>query len=250
LKQWVYRDALKPVAELDGVGNLVAQFVFGASANVPDYVQRGGTTYRVVSDHLGSPRYVVNVANASEVPFSANYTSFGEVTGTELDWMPFGFAGGIYDADAGVVRFGARDYDSQTGRWLRKEPLRFGGGTNFYAYAKMDPVNRYDPSGNVSIVVVVVPPIAILAWWAMQGDDIAKNLDNAIGDIWDDYDPDFDDDDSMECYKIAEYEDLNTCIYQCPDGTTPTIKRWDLDEVEQCPSPANDVCPPTQPFGR
>jgi len=48
----------------------------------------------VISDHLGSPRYVVNVSNASDVPFTANYTSFGEATGTGLEWMPFGFAGG------------------------------------------------------------------------------------------------------------------------------------------------------------
>ena len=47
LKQWIYRDALKPVAELDGAGNLVAQFVYGAKGNVPDYVVRGGATYRV-----------------------------------------------------------------------------------------------------------------------------------------------------------------------------------------------------------
>ena len=49
LQQWVYRDALKPVAELDGVGNLVAEFVYGGKSNVPDYVRRDGATYRVVS---------------------------------------------------------------------------------------------------------------------------------------------------------------------------------------------------------
>ena len=65
LKQWIYRDALKPVAELDGSSALVSEFVYGSKSNVPDYVRRGGATYRVVSDQLGSPRYVVNVANAS-----------------------------------------------------------------------------------------------------------------------------------------------------------------------------------------
>ena len=94
LKQWIYGNALKPVAELDGAGALVSEFVYGSKSNVPDYVRRGGATYRVISDHLGSPRYVVNVSNASDVPFTANYTSFGEATGTGLEWMPFGFAGG------------------------------------------------------------------------------------------------------------------------------------------------------------
>jgi RHS repeat-associated protein len=37
--------------------------------------------------------------------------------------QPFGFAGGLYDADTGLVRFGARDYDAYTGRWTAKDPI-------------------------------------------------------------------------------------------------------------------------------
>src|SRR5262249_10350429 len=129
LKQWIYRSALKPVAELDGAGALVSEFVYGSKGNVPDYVRRGGATYRVISDQLGSPRHVVNVANASDVPFTASYTSFGVVTGTELDWMPFGFGGGIFEADSGLVRFGRRDFDPSVGRWVTKDPIRFDGGS-------------------------------------------------------------------------------------------------------------------------
>jgi hypothetical protein len=33
-------------------------FVYGARANVPDAIVRGGRVYRVVSDHLGSVRRV------------------------------------------------------------------------------------------------------------------------------------------------------------------------------------------------
>jgi RHS repeat-associated protein len=149
LKQWVYRDALKPAAELDGAGNLVSQFVYGSKRNVPDYVRRGGATFRVVSDHLGSPRYVVNVTDAGDVPFAASYSSFGEITGTGLDWMPFGFAGGIHDEETGVTRFGARDYLPDVGRWSSKDPLRFNSGDvpNLYVYSNGDPVNSADPSG-------------------------------------------------------------------------------------------------------
>jgi len=114
---------------------------------VPDYVRRGGATYRVISDQLGSPRYVVNVSNASDVPFTATYTSFGEVTGTGLDWVPFGFAGGMRDGESGLIRFGARDLSAATGRWTSKDPLAFRAGINFYAYADNDPINQQDPSG-------------------------------------------------------------------------------------------------------
>jgi RHS repeat-associated protein len=148
LKQWIYRDALKPVAELDGSGSLVSEFVYGSSQNAPDSVVRGGTIYRVFSDHLGSPRYAVNASNSSDVPISIGYTSFGEAAGSGLDWMPLGFAGGQTDPDTGLIRFGARDYDPTVGRWTSKDPIRFDGdGPNFYAYILSDPINRIDPSG-------------------------------------------------------------------------------------------------------
>jgi RHS repeat-associated protein len=149
-KQWLYRDQLKPVAELDGSGNLVSEFIYGTKANVPDLVVRGGVTYRVISDQLGSPVYAVNTANSSDVPFQATYSAWGErtlVTGTD-DWMPFGFAGGQYDPGTKLTRFGARDFDPTIGRWVSKDPIRFEGGqTSIYAYVGNDPVNRLDMFG-------------------------------------------------------------------------------------------------------
>jgi RHS repeat-associated protein len=61
--------------------------------------------------------------------------------------LPFGFAGGIHDDATKLVRFGAREYDARTGRWLSKDEARFGGGENFYEYAGGDPVNSVDLDG-------------------------------------------------------------------------------------------------------
>jgi RHS repeat-associated protein len=36
---------------------------------------------------------------------------------THPGFQPFGFAGGLYESEIGLVRFGARDYDPETGRW-------------------------------------------------------------------------------------------------------------------------------------
>jgi len=150
VKQWLYRDQLKPVAELDGSGNIVAEFIYGTKSNVPDLVVRGGNTYRIVSDQLESPLMVLNTTNSSDIQFQATYTAFGErtlVAGAD-DWMPFGFADGIYDPDTKLTRFGARDYDAQFGRWISKDPILFDGdGPNLYSYVLADPVNRIDDSG-------------------------------------------------------------------------------------------------------
>jgi uncharacterized protein RhaS with RHS repeats len=109
-RSWLYKDALNPVAELDGSGALVARFVYGTKANVPELMVRGGVTYRIVSDHLGSPRAVAN-ATTGAVVWRADYTAWGRRTvtlGTE-DFLVFGFAGGMHDPETGLVRFGARD---------------------------------------------------------------------------------------------------------------------------------------------
>ncbi len=125
---WLYRDGLKPVAELDGAGNLVARFVYGSNPLVPDYIVKGTATYRIISDHLGSPRLVVDTATGVVVQ-RRDYDEWGVVTrDTTPGFQPFGFAGGLYDRDTGLVQFGARDYDLETGRWTAKDPIGFAGG--------------------------------------------------------------------------------------------------------------------------
>jgi RHS repeat-associated protein len=63
-------------------------------------------------------------------------------------FQPFGFAGGLYDPDTGLVRFGARDYSSETGQWTARDPLLFTGAQySLYAYVANDPINFLDPLG-------------------------------------------------------------------------------------------------------
>ncbi|MEO7113498.1 MAG: RHS repeat-associated core domain-containing protein, partial [Polyangiaceae bacterium] len=144
---FLYRNAIKPIVELDGSGNVVARFVYGTSSIVPDYVIKSGSTYRIFSDQAGSPRVVVDVSSGSIIE-RIDYDERGNtLKDTNPGFIPFGFAGGIVDRDTALIRFGARDYDPSTGRWLRKEPLGFAGSENFYQYAAGDPVNFYDPDG-------------------------------------------------------------------------------------------------------
>jgi RHS repeat-associated protein len=148
VQDFLYQDQLKPIAELDGSGAIVSRFVYATRSNVPDYLVRDGGIYRIIMDHLGSPRFVVNTADGS-IAQQMDYDAFGNVTlDTNPGFQPFGFAGGLYDRDAGLIRLGARDYDPQTGRWTVKDPILFAGGdTNLYGYIQNDPVNWIDPDG-------------------------------------------------------------------------------------------------------
>ena len=154
-RQWIYKDHLRISAELDGAGALVSRFVYVTRDNVPDLVIRGGATYRVFSDHLGSPRVAVNVANANDIPLNLEYDAFGTVSGVGAGWIPQGFAGGLHDTEIGLVRFGARDYDPTIGRWITKDPVRFHGGLNLYVYSHGDPVNYIDTTGRVPVVAAL-----------------------------------------------------------------------------------------------
>lgn len=119
---------------------------------------KGGVTYRIISDHLGSPRMVVDVANNNDTVQELIYDTFGRITSdTNPSFQPFGFAGGIYDTDTQLTRFGVRDYNAEIGRWTSKDPIRFNGGdTNLYGYVLSDPINLIDPDGeNVYIVGVI-----------------------------------------------------------------------------------------------
>ncbi|MBT9098540.1 PASTA domain-containing protein [Methylovulum psychrotolerans] len=151
---FLYQNQLNPIAELDGNNRIISRFVYASKANVPDYFVKtdpntqNQATYRIISDHLGSPRLVINTANGS-VAQRIDYDVWGNITqDTNPGFQPFGYAGGLYDQHTKLVRFGARDYDAETGRWTAKDPIGFGGGdSNLYGYVVGDPVNLLDPTG-------------------------------------------------------------------------------------------------------
>lgn len=145
---FLYDGYLRPIAELDAAGNVISRFVYATGVNAPDYIVKGGVNYRIVRDQIGSPRLIVDAASG-QIAQQMDYDEFGNVIkDTNPGFQPFGFAGGLYDRDTGLVRFGARDYDSRTGRWTAKDPIGFRGGqTNLYEYAGADPINKTDSSG-------------------------------------------------------------------------------------------------------
>ncbi len=144
VRNWIYEDQLKPVAEFDGTGTLLARYLDGVTV-------KGSTSYRVVVDHLGTPRLLVS-STTGTVGQRLDFDEWGQaIADSSAGFQVFGFAGGIYDPDTGLVRFGARDYDPMVGRWTAKDPIRFDGGdSNLYRYVLDDSVNLVDPIGKAS----------------------------------------------------------------------------------------------------
>ena len=147
VRRWLYGAHHVPVAELDGSGVLISRTVFGPDAGT-FYLQTPSGDFRVITDQLGSTRFVLAVSTGL-VTQQLSYDEFGVVLGDSGPRLTsVGFAGGLYDPDTGLVRFGLRDYDPRIGRWLQRDPAHFrGGDTNLYAYVANDPVNLLDPLG-------------------------------------------------------------------------------------------------------
>jgi RHS repeat-associated protein len=148
--RWLWEGSLRPVAEVDSIGNILTRYVYGTHVNVPDYMVRAGVTYQLVTDQLGSLREVVNTSTGAVVS-GLNYDVWGNVTSsTNASFQPFGFAGGLRDDVTGLTHFGAREYTPELGRWTRKDPIRFNGRlANLYGYVGNDPVNWIDNNGLV-----------------------------------------------------------------------------------------------------
>lgn len=148
IQGFLYEDQLRPVAELDSVGNIESRFVYGTGVNVPDYMIKHGLTYRIITDHLGSPRLVIDVSTG-QITQRIDYDEYGNIIyDSNPGFQPFGFAGGIYDHDTNLTRFGARDYDAATGKWTAKDPILFAGGdANLFGYVFNNPLRFVDPLG-------------------------------------------------------------------------------------------------------
>jgi RHS repeat-associated protein len=127
---------------------VVSRFVYATQTTTPDYMVSGGVTYRIFSDSLGSPVLVVN-GSTGAIAEQITYDEFGNVIAdTNPAIQPFRFAGGLYDLDTKLLRFGARDYNPKLGRWTAKDPILFDGGeANLYGYVLEDPVNLTDATG-------------------------------------------------------------------------------------------------------
>jgi RHS repeat-associated protein len=146
---YLYDPAGRVVAETDGTGAIVMQFGYDDLGRLA-LVERGGESYRVVTDAVGSPRFVIDTATGAIVD-AITYDVWGRITSeTAPGTIPFGFAGGLADPDTGLVHFGARDYEPTTRTWTGPDPIHFAGGDpNLYQYAGSDPVNHVDPTGLV-----------------------------------------------------------------------------------------------------
>jgi RHS repeat-associated protein len=107
----------------------------------------GFARYYVATDSVGSPVLVADEQGA--VVKVIRYETFGAIARESLSTvrLPFGFAGGLHDRVTKLVRFGARDYDTLSGRYTARLPHLRPHCIDGYQYLRNDPATARDPSG-------------------------------------------------------------------------------------------------------
>jgi RHS repeat-associated protein len=137
--------------ERNGGGSITRSFLLADDRAVS--MDANGSTHYFMRDALGS---VVNlVGSDGHAEWTYSYEPFGEApTATQDDpgaqTSPLRFAGEQLDPQSTLYNLRARNYDTQTGRFLSQDPLPRATGdpsVSTYLYADDQPTAFVDPSG-------------------------------------------------------------------------------------------------------
>ena len=147
VEKYLWLDLTTLLATYDKDDKLIQRFEY-ADNRMPVAMQQDAKKYYLHYDQVGTVKLITDSSGATTK--AIEYDSYGNVlTDSNPSFkLPFGFAGGLYDTDTKLTRFGYRDYDSFSGRWTAKDPIGFDGGdSNLYGYVLGDGVNFVDPIG-------------------------------------------------------------------------------------------------------
>lgn len=114
----------------------------------------GTAKYFLHRDHLSSVRAVTDI-NGTVVE-STRYAAFGESTNKAMATQKT-YVGERFDPETGLMYLNARYMDPSFGRFISPDtwdPTLEGVGTNRYAYASNDPINKSDPNGHAFLTNV------------------------------------------------------------------------------------------------
>jgi RHS repeat-associated protein len=140
------------IAVLNGANQVLATFAHGPGIDDPLALRRSTGPAFYHQDGLGSIAATSDASGA--LAGAVSYDAFGRVLAntTPNAGAAYSFAGRELDTESSLFFNRARYYDPDLGRFLSEDPVPFveGGDINAYAYARNNPVNMYDPTGELA----------------------------------------------------------------------------------------------------
>lgn len=134
-------------------------------------------TFYYLKNAQGDITHIVSAAGKKMVSFTydvfgkrtVTYQANGSTTPGQIELLtqmkadllnPFAYRGYCYDYDMGMYYLQSRYYDPNTGRFINADDTNYLNATgtvlscNLFAYCENDPVNRVDPKGCASSILV------------------------------------------------------------------------------------------------
>jgi len=154
-QKMIYDENGHLLGDFDNGNNIIDEYIWMDDRPVGVVVGTGTTVDYVESDHLGTPRAVIDpTPNTAVWSWALTGDPFGESTpnqdpdadGTNFTFN-LRFPGQTYDAESGLSNNYFRDFDSGAGRLVQSDPIGLYGGISTYSYAKSNTLALVDPSG-------------------------------------------------------------------------------------------------------
>jgi len=147
--KFIYAEDGRTLGEYSKSGNV--EYIY--LDNLPIGVVQGGHLYYVETDHLGTPREVIQpgATTASDtVVWKWGFfgSAFGEnAPSPQALVFNLRFPGQYFDAETGLNYNYFRDYEPGTGRYVESDPIGLYGGINTYGYVGANPFLFVDRLG-------------------------------------------------------------------------------------------------------
>jgi RHS repeat-associated protein len=143
---------------------LEATWIYGAESFEPVCTLQDGSVFSVLTDHLGTPRELVD--QAGDVGWAARFRAWGRadrIAGAGGIDCPLRYPGQWFDEETGLHSNRFRYYDPDRGRYLSPDRLGLLGGLNPYSYPR-NPITWTDPLGLMPCSAVGKGGKALRSW--------------------------------------------------------------------------------------